>query len=384
MKIALTSLGVNIVGLLLMSSAGAAQSQPVPPGTDVHGDPLPDGALVRIGTLRWRHAGAVTYVAFPPDANTVLTAGRDDVIRIWDRKAGKEFRRFSIPTVAVPPDSREPNSYPPSFAISQDGKLLAALSRKNEIIYVWDAATGKLRLQVSSTVLDNRGLTSGVAVVFSPDGKTLALRMIDRGVLLLDTQTGKTIRQIKFQPRKAGQGVIAFVSAGDGAGIAFSQDSKTLATVESEPNDSHYVKLVGVETGKVRIIDSPKRRASGLAFSADGKYLAYGTFKSIHICSAETSKELRRIKSPMTTAKLLCFAPDGKTIAAKGIDLSVEVFDVESAASLGRVRAPAHDAKMYYYPGVDEGRDVCFSRDGKTIAGADRHTVRFYDAPSRR
>src|SRR5689334_11556948 len=36
---------------------------------------LPAGALVRLGTLRWRHGDVISYVAFHPNGKAVLTAG---------------------------------------------------------------------------------------------------------------------------------------------------------------------------------------------------------------------------------------------------------------------------------------------------------------------
>src|SRR5690349_21456097 len=39
-------------------------AKPPAPGVDLHGDPLPAGAIARAGTSRLRHEGAVTGVAF--------------------------------------------------------------------------------------------------------------------------------------------------------------------------------------------------------------------------------------------------------------------------------------------------------------------------------
>src|SRR5262249_43468464 len=80
-------------------------AEPVPeakaPATgDLHGDPLPAGALARLGTTRWRHGANITFVTFGPDGKTLITAGQDNTIRLWDLDTGKEVRRFTRPKPA--------------------------------------------------------------------------------------------------------------------------------------------------------------------------------------------------------------------------------------------------------------------------------------------
>ena len=51
--------------------------------TDCYGDPLPRGALTRLGTVRYRHGGR--SVAFLPDSKTVVSVGYDNGITFWGR-----------------------------------------------------------------------------------------------------------------------------------------------------------------------------------------------------------------------------------------------------------------------------------------------------------
>src|SRR5262245_5998125 len=88
--------------VLLMLAGGRlfAQEQPAagkaPVRLDASGDPLPSGAIARIGTLRLRHSGEVTAVAFAPDGKTLASGGTDERVRLWDVATGKLLREIKL------------------------------------------------------------------------------------------------------------------------------------------------------------------------------------------------------------------------------------------------------------------------------------------------
>ena len=61
------------------------------PPVDSLGDPLPAGARLRLGTLRFRPPSSVIELALSPDEKTIITAGRDLIA--WDATTGKELWR---------------------------------------------------------------------------------------------------------------------------------------------------------------------------------------------------------------------------------------------------------------------------------------------------
>src|SRR5437773_2299695 len=62
-----------------------------PARTDHFGDPLPSGARLCFGTLRWRHPG-VRFVFYAPDGKTLLSVSHDGSVHQWDVGSGRQLR----------------------------------------------------------------------------------------------------------------------------------------------------------------------------------------------------------------------------------------------------------------------------------------------------
>ena len=75
---------------------GIRAQPPVQPRTDFLGDPLPEGAIARIGTLRFKHNPAhgstVDITLFTPDGGKIVSLSQDyESVRLWDAASGAEL-----------------------------------------------------------------------------------------------------------------------------------------------------------------------------------------------------------------------------------------------------------------------------------------------------
>ena len=357
--------------------------------TDLFGDPLPEGALARLGTIRWRHE-SLASLAFGSEGKTLITTGGDGTLRIWDVASGKEIRRLGPKPGPDAGHGREKmaqlfmfrigNSFS-TLVISQDRNLLASATGSRELS-LWDLNTGqKLRTLEPATVGSWR------PVVFSPDGKTLVAEERSRGVSLFDVESAKELRQLY----KLDRGNLAEFAVGRHLG-AFSPDGKWISWVEQivRPPRTIRVKVWEVKTGeKVREIALPappdllalspdgktvvmgsgrgiislwdwakekevlqldepdKVRHPALAFSSDSKLLALWNGTTIRLLEAATGKEMKSFsdKPELGGAAALrfvtfrnpqvVFSPDGSRLAIGGDGNTVRVWDVAQGTRLG-------------------------------------------------
>ncbi len=144
--------------------------------TDALGDPLPDGAIARLGTVRFRHGGYALFLAFTPDEKRLISRGIDGV-RIWEAATGKELWHLPL----------APNTEWRTIDLSPDGKRLALIDQAaGGPIQIWDVDSGKKIASLGSKFRP--------PIRFSPDGKWLAAAVGTMDVELWDLAGKKKLR----------------------------------------------------------------------------------------------------------------------------------------------------------------------------------------------
>jgi WD40 repeat protein len=376
--------------------------------TDRLGDPLPAGALARLGTTRMRHSSEVTFVAFGPDGKTLITAGRDNTIRLWDLTTGKEVRRFAQPKPAEPKPPAKGNKPKkeqadveevmiqmmggggnrggsPRVALTADGKILAV--GRGNVVQLYNVETGDPLRRIEGKGNGFNGL------LFSPDGKTLAARGPNGSFYLWATESGKELHEIKPPPRPQNNGVFILVGGGSDAnapGMGFTPDGKTLAVAATDYNkeeQSHSIKFWDVESGKeVRRIKTANN-VGAVAVAPNGEAVAYSIGNVLFLSEVKTGKELHQIKTPGGRITALAFTPDGKTLAVRRSNQRVDLWDVQT----GKERRHLSDAQTVQRSGgggfafvvsgfsVPETRGLAVSADGKRVVSAAGSTVRLWE-----
>jgi RNA polymerase sigma factor (sigma-70 family) len=401
---------------------------------DDDGEPLPDGALRRVGTLRFHQGGGTPCPLFPcPDGKTLISGFYcgDRTICLWDLATGKLLRSFptgySNILFALSPDGRtlvethqanweirlwdvasgknlgqlqwkEGSYWPSSFAFSPDGKTLASGNMLGSID-LWDLTTDAHMAHLK-TPKEQIG-----TVAFTPDGKTL-VAAADKTITLWDVVSRKELRKltrpesIALMAVSPNGGLLA--SGGYKGGIAlwdlqsgnvihewpttyhfssliFSPDGKSLASAEGgDDYDYDFIALRDVNGGKARRIKAPGIWT--VAFSPDGKTLISGHLGGmIRLWDAATGKENTPVGGNQRIGELT-LAPDGRTLAflrdvdPRYGDPEIRLWDMANGRDIGALHAVKDS---------DE-RSLAFAPDGKSLMAVGPGAILVWDVGARK
>jgi hypothetical protein len=96
------------------------------PKTDSHGDALPEGALARLGTVRWRADGPIVLAAML-DAQSAVTVTESNRAQVWDLATGTELRHFDIGSADDGPGMRISRGSMRSVVATRNGRRIACV-----------------------------------------------------------------------------------------------------------------------------------------------------------------------------------------------------------------------------------------------------------------
>ncbi len=320
------------------------------PGKDLSDDPLPEGAVTRFGSVRFRCVGLVSAIAYSPDGKRIACAGRGGV-RCFEAANGKLL--WSAP-----------GEFDSISFIDRGLRVLAA----GDNIVVCDASTGREMHQLASA----GGLRRAVV---SLDEKRLAGVGRD-AILMVDAVTGGVLREFEGH-----QGNPAQIM-----GVALSPDGKLLATAcFQDPR----VLLWNIATGKIAHSLPDHLRPGAVSFSSDGRFVATGDQQGcIRVWDVASGRSLHELNAPAGAVHGLAFAPDGSILAA-AVDRASRI-DGGELPPRGQ-QALDHTVLLWHLPTsthralsgpMAKAESVVFSPDGKTLATGGSGGLYFIDLAS--
>lgn len=370
--------------------------------TDPYGDPLPPGAIARMGTTRFREPGCCQLVNYSPDGRLLASGGPNGII-IWEAATGKRTAFFQgRPTQEFDPTQPNRILAVECLTFSPDGRYLAAGFNYGEV-HVWEVETGKLHLPLWELYaqLDFVAFTPDSRSVFAGSSREIRLCEVTSGRELGRWNAAGNEQQGRDELRR-GPAFGAKAVSGDGkilaaltydktqresalriwdlargeerprlegmaGAIAFGPDNTTLAIVRAEPDE-----IILVDAQKGKEIRSWKWRrdplhSNGLAFAPDGKTLAAKGW----LWDFTTGTALRRIGDYKGAITDVSFSPDGTALAV-GTDRSqiVELLEVVTGKQMRSLEA--HRGCV--------GRALAYAPDGRTLASGADCSIRLWDA----
>ena len=344
----------------VLAAVAPARAADPPPRVDVFGDPLPPGAVARLGSARLRHQGEVVDLAFNPDGTRLAVTSSDGTVSVWDA-TGRLVGRAAAGRgagVGFAPDGR-------SVGVFVPGAGLRVLTP--------DAAATAREVAAARPV-GPLGVANGrhPVPVLAPGLKWLAYRTGDEGrdcrVVVADPTSGREAAAFPLQYKgwavyagfsadgrrlvigdgQSGRCVIRVCDPADGKAVAelpvegfyplavsLSRDgTRVAAALWPNSDPATAVRVWDVASGRL-LLDRPLAHVAhqSAALSPDGATVAVLEDRTITLVDVATGMPVRTLEARWQNGRLV-FSPDGRRLAVASNGSLVELFDLATGRRL--------------------------------------------------
>lgn len=327
-----------------------------PARTDLYGDPLPSGAIVRLGTVRWRVRHGVKQMAFIPGGQYLATTG-GSALSVWDVDTGRVVRTISTDSAPLKGEFW-------IFASTPDGKRLLSTDslgsttpgaegeRKSRLL-LWEFSSGKILKQSEVSHLPT-------CLAIRPDSRLAACATYLGDVFLWDLEKNEVRRIIQ------GDEFTRIHS------LRFTADGKHLVVLPSEGGVSQRIDVASGKPLKTVKLGQCGRVALA---SGEGTVATYSYPDRLCLYDTRTGEKRRLPLKDKVNFLDLSFSPDGRTLLAMDRDAEqVQFWDVAKAQLLKCLRLPG-------LVWTDGHAELLLSGDGKRLASHEEsRVVRIWDA----
>jgi eukaryotic-like serine/threonine-protein kinase len=328
---------------------------------------------------------SIFALGFAADGKTLVSAGADSTVRLWDVAAGREWKRLETRTSVVG-----------AIAFSPDRKVMATAST-DQTVELWDTSTwralGALRGHLNEVW----------AVAFAPDGSTLATGGKDDMVKLWSTQLKSEPVNLRVLP----DGLLSSHFSADARSVFLLRTNGAFTTLSLNSwreTEARPFPVLGLEIGawavasggallvvsdhggRVRTWTLPDCRpgpdfigataeSGSLVFSGDGRRMAAASAdRTFRVWEVANRQQVAQFTNEVGGVKSLGLSAAGDLL---GIGYNygwVEVWDVRTRHKLAQL--PAHKAGV---------QDMVFlSNPPQLVTASGDGTVKIWDLGTQR
>jgi WD40 repeat protein len=256
------------------------------------------------------HADAkpVSAAVFSPDGSRVLSAGFDNMARVWDTRTGKalaELKGHTDPVVRA--------------SFSRDGSR-ALTASEDHTARVWDPVSGK-------SIVELKGHTAALrSAVFSPDGSRVVTASQDHTARVWDARSGRNLAVLGGHKGPVNSAV-------------FSPDGSRIVTASFD----HTARVWEAGSGAiVAELSGHTETVISAQFSPDGARVATASIdRTAKVWDAGSGKIIADLRGHDDPVVCAVFAPHGARVLTGSQDATARVWNASTGRNLAVLRGHA-------------------------------------------